>query len=60
MKFVQIVRAALLLSVLFVALPGCEESGPAEKAGQSIDNAVEQAGEKIEEAGDTIKEKTHK
>jgi hypothetical protein len=60
MKLVRIINAVVLLSVLFVVLPGCEKKGSAEKAGQSIDNAVEQAGDKIEEAGDAIKEKTQK
>ncbi len=52
------------------ALIGCESNdGPAEKAGQKIDNAVESTGEKIdnaventgeaiEEAGDKLREKT--
>ncbi len=60
MKLVRIVSSALLLSMVFVVLSGCEKRGAAEKAGQSIDNAVEQAGDKIEEAGDAIKEKTQK
>ncbi len=60
MKLVKIVSAALLLGVMFVALPGCEEKGPVEKVGESIDNTVEKAGEQIEKAGDSIKEKTQK
>ncbi|MDT8384336.1 MAG: hypothetical protein RRB22_07970 [Gammaproteobacteria bacterium] len=58
MKPVQIVSAALVVIALFVALPGCEKQGPAEKAGESIDNAAEKAGDKIEEAGDAIEDKT--
>jgi hypothetical protein len=56
MKPVQIVRAALVVSALFAALPGCEKQGPAEQAGESIDNAVEKAGDQIEKAGDAIKD----
>lgn len=56
MKLVQIVSAALVVSALFVALPGCEKQGPAEKAGESIDNATEKAEEQIEKAGDAIKD----
>lgn len=56
MKLVQIVSAALVVSALFVALPGCEKQGPAEKAGESIDNATENAEEQIEKAGDAIKD----
>lgn len=36
------------------ALSGCvEEKGPLEKAGESIDEAVEEAGDKIEDATDS-------
>jgi hypothetical protein len=56
MKPIQIVSAALVVSALFVALPGCEKQGPAERAGESIDNAVEKTGDQIEKAGDAIKD----
>ncbi|WP_037376192.1 hypothetical protein [Sedimenticola selenatireducens] len=56
MKRLQIISAALVLSALLVALPGCEKQGPAEQAGESIDNAVEKAGDQIEKAGDAIKD----
>jgi len=56
MKSIQIVSAALLVSALFVALPGCEKEGPSERAGESIDNAVEKTGDQIEKAGDAIKD----
>ncbi len=39
-------------------LTGCDTNdGPAEKAGEKVDNAVDNAGNKLEEAGDTLKEK---
>lgn len=56
MKLVQMASAALVASALFVALPGCEKQGPAEQAGESIDNATEKAGDQIEKAGDAIKD----
>jgi hypothetical protein len=56
MKLVQIVSAALIASALLVALPGCEKQGPAERAGESIDNAATKAGDQIEKAGDAIKD----
>lgn len=47
----------LAMSALLVALSGCDsQQGPAEKAGEKIDNAAEQAGEKIEEAGEAIQD----
>ena len=50
---------ALTLSALLLAtLPACEKEGPAEQAGEKIDQAVESAGEKLEEAGDELREKT--
>lgn len=56
MKLVQIASAVLVLSALLIALPGCEQQGPAERAGENIDNAVEETGDQIEKAGDAIKD----
>jgi len=46
----------LAISALLVALSGCEQKGPAEKAGEKMDNAAEQAGEQMEKAGDAVKD----
>jgi predicted small lipoprotein YifL len=62
-----LVFVALLPAAL--ALAGCEEKGPLEKAGAKIDDAaadtrdavgdaVDKTGEAIEEGGDKIREKT--
>lgn len=40
------------------ALVACEEEGPAEEAGEALDQAVEEAGDKLEEAGDELERKT--
>lgn len=37
---------------LMLALPACESDGPAEQAGENVDQAVDQAGEAVEEAGE--------
>ena len=50
--------SALLAGVMLVTLSACEQQGPAEKAGEKIDNAVEKAGEQMEKAGDSIREAT--
>lgn len=57
--------AAATLSGLAIALIGfapvltaCEEEGPAEKAGEAIDEAVDTVGDKMEEAGDKIEKST--
>ena len=50
----------MLIAGIFAAgalLAACESEGPAEKAGERIDEAVESTGEKLEEAGDTAREK---
>ncbi len=46
---------ALVAGLLLVVLSGCDK-GPAEQAGENIDNAVEQAGDQMEKAGDSMKE----
>jgi len=59
---------ALLLTTV-LGLAACQDKGPAEEAGENIDNAIESmgdsiedatdsAGEKLEEAGDAIEDKT--
>ena len=59
-----------VLTVMVVGLSACEKKGPAEAAGEKIDNAAEKAGEKIDhaadkagdklnEVGDKIKDKTN-
>ena len=62
--------ALTFLTLMVVGLAGCEKKGPAETAGEKIDNAAEKAGDKIDhavnkagerldEAGDKIKDKTN-
>lgn len=50
----------LLFVLLFLSmgLAACEQEGPAERAGEKIDKAVEEAGDKMEEAGDKVEEAT--
>ncbi|OYY48987.1 MAG: hypothetical protein B7Y48_07890 [Methylophilales bacterium 28-44-11] len=68
MKFNKLAITALLLTT-FIGLSACQEKGPAEKAGENLDNAVESMGDKVEdatdnagnaleEAGDKIEDKT--
>lgn len=50
--------AAALLAAF--TLSACDSAdGPAEKAGESIDNAAQTAGDKVEAAGDKIKDATN-
>ena len=49
----------VILMLIGAAMTGCgSNEGPAEQAGEEIDNAVENAGEAIEEAGDKLEEET--
>jgi hypothetical protein len=51
----RISGTALVIGVLLAALTGCEK-GPAQKAGEDIDKAVDEVGEAMEKAGDDIRE----
>lgn len=44
----------MIMGTLVFALTGCEKKGPAEKAGEKIDNAVSDAGKQIQSAGDRV------
>jgi hypothetical protein len=46
---------SLLAAMLVVGINGCEK-GPAENAGEAIDEAIEDAGDAIEDAGDAIED----
>lgn len=59
MKFNTGIAAMVVLSFAVVGLTACEK-GPAEKAGEKIDNAAEKVGDKMEEAGDKIKDAVKK
>ena len=56
MKLVKAMGAALILSLMFVALAGCNSGGPAEDAGESVDDTVDDAGDSLEDAGDSMDE----
>lgn len=54
----QKLSLGLLLGLSIGLLSGCQnsETGPVEKAGQQVDQAVVKVGEKIEQAGESIQE----
>ncbi|AVI61572.1 hypothetical protein [Halomonas sp. GFAJ-1] len=47
---------ALLMAMMLGGLAACDNQGPAEEAGESIDESMESAGESIEEMGENIEE----
>lgn len=53
MKIGKYVVTVFSMGILVAALSGCEK-GPAEKAGASIDNAVQKTGQQVDKAGDKI------
>jgi hypothetical protein len=38
------------------ALSGCENEGPLERAGENVDDAVDDAGDAVEDAGEEIED----
>lgn len=55
MKATKLLKSAiLLLSFLSFALVSCEKQGPAEEAGENLDEAMEEAGENLDEAGEEV------
>jgi hyperosmotically inducible protein len=47
----------LALGLGLALFVGCEQQGPAQKAGEKVDKAVEDAGKAIEKAGEKAGEK---
>lgn len=57
MNFKKTAAIVLATGILMAGLSGCKkEEGPAERAGKSLDNAVQKAGEKVEQAGEKIQD----
>ena len=59
MKFNSAFAAAIALSFAVGGLTACEK-GPAEKAGEKIDNTLNKVGDKMEQAGDKVKDAVKK
>jgi hypothetical protein len=57
-------KAKLIMMIFLLAcstwLIGCEKEGPAERAGENIDEATEQAGERLEESGEEARENANR
>jgi hypothetical protein len=52
--------ALILLAFLALGMAACNKQGPAEKLGEKIDNAAEEAGDTIEDATDKADSKVEK
>jgi hyperosmotically inducible protein len=55
MKFNSGIAAVIVLSFSVAGLAACDK-GPAERAGEKIDNAAEKVGDKVEDVGDKVKD----
>lgn len=47
---------ALFMAMMIGGLAACDNQGPAEEAGESIDESMQSAGESIEDMGENIEE----
>jgi predicted small secreted protein len=57
MKLGKGVMIAAVAGALSMVLAGCpQKEGPAERAGKSVDKAMDTAGQKIEKAGESIQD----
>jgi hypothetical protein len=57
MKLGKPLSAALVMSAVLFALPGCQKhEGPAEQAGKKVDDAVEKTGQQVEKVGENIQD----
>ena len=52
--------ALLATGILLFTLAGCEKEGPAEQAGEQIDEAVDTMQDKADDAGDMAMDKMEK
>jgi hyperosmotically inducible protein len=50
----------VVIALFVIGLAGCQKEGPAEKAGEKVDQTVEKVGEKVEGAGEAMGEKAEK
>ena len=57
MKMKQLILSAMLSGLLVIGLSACEKEGPAEKAGEAIDETAADVAEQAEETTEAIKEK---
>jgi predicted lipoprotein len=51
---------SLVIGLMAISLGACKKEGPAEKAGEQVDQAVEETREELEQAGEAMEEKFDK
>jgi hypothetical protein len=55
-SYIKRVLLTLCFTGSLFAVIGCEQEGPAERAGERVDESMETAGEKMENAGENIQD----
>ena len=60
MRLLQKAMVVIFSLGVVLTFTGCEQQGPAEKAGGQMDEAAQQATEKAKEAGEAVDEKVEK
>jgi len=55
MRSIRVTLAALAVASA-LTVSACETDGPAERAGEKVDNAVDDAGDAVKDAGDKVKD----
>ena len=56
MKTLQRIIILMCAGLLLVSFTACEQQGPAERAGEKVDEATEETGEQVNEAGEEVEE----
>ncbi len=60
MKWMRGMAAVGITLAVVMGTAGCKEKGPAEKLGEKIDNAADNAGDAIEDAADKVEDAVDK
>ncbi|MDW5376213.1 hypothetical protein R6258_04705 [Halomonas sp. HP20-15] len=47
---------AMMLALMLGGVAACDDQGPAEEAGENIDQAAENAGDSVEEMGEDVQD----
>jgi hypothetical protein len=56
---IQTLTFAVFLGFAGLTMAACDKDGPLEKAGEDVDNAVDNAGDQLDKAGDKLDEAGH-
>ncbi|MCC5859537.1 MAG: hypothetical protein JJT90_15370 [Ectothiorhodospiraceae bacterium] len=56
MRTAHAILLALLMGSGAISLAGCDDQGPAEEAGEQIDDAFEDAADSLEDAADELED----